>query len=52
MSTVIAPESGTWGAPPEYAGVPSDRKRIKTRLPADDRGEDGNASGEALAAFL
>ena len=53
MSTVIAPESGTWGGtPPEYAGVPFDRKRIKTRLPARDRDGDGSASGEPLATFL
>ena len=53
MSTAIAPDTG-WGAtPPEYAGVPSDQKRVKTRIGAAARhGADGSAGGEPLATFL
>ena len=53
MSTAIAPDTGWRAAPPEYAGVPSDQKRVKTRIGAD-AGHDanGSAGGGPLATFL
>lgn len=53
MSTMIAPDTGWRAAPPEYAGVPSDQKRVKTRIGADGRPDaDGDADGGPLATFL
>lgn len=53
MSTTIAPHAGWRAAPPEYAGVPSDQKRVKTRIGADAGPDaDGAAGGEPLATFL
>lgn len=53
MSTMTAPGTGWRAAPPEYAGVPSDQKGVKTRIGADARhGADGSAGGEPLATFL
>ncbi len=53
MSTAIAPATGWRAAPPEYAGVPSDQKRVKTRIGPDaSPGADGSAPSEPLATFL
>ena len=53
MSTATASHTD-WRAPPaEYAGVPSDQKRVKTRLrPAARQDADGPSSSEPLATFL
>jgi hypothetical protein len=47
MSTMIAPDTGWRTAPPEYAGVPADQKRVKTRIGSND-----SAGNEPLATFL
>jgi hypothetical protein len=53
MSTATAPHNGWRTAPPEYAGVPSDQKRVKTRIGSADRHDsNGSDSGEPLATFL
>ncbi|MBX9583936.1 MAG: hypothetical protein K2X87_26860 [Gemmataceae bacterium] len=53
MATMIAPGTGWRAAPPEYAGVPSDQKRVKTRIGADARRDaNGSAGGGPLATFL
>ena len=53
MSTAIAPDTGRRAPPPEYAGVPSDQKRVKTRIGSDARHDaDGSAGGGPLATFL
>ena len=53
MSIATAPHTDWRAAPPEYAGVPSDQKRVKTRLgPAARHDADGPASSEPLATFL
>ena len=53
MSIATAPHTDWRAAPPEYAGVPSDRKRVKTRLGSAARHDaDGSAPGGPLATFL
>lgn len=53
MSIATATPTDWRIAPPEYAGVPSDQKRVKTHLgSAARRYADGSASSEALATFL
>ncbi|WP_439628583.1 hypothetical protein [Gemmata sp.] len=53
MSTAIASHTDRRAAPPEYAGVPSDQKRVKTRIGADARHDaNGSTSGGPLATFL
>jgi hypothetical protein len=53
MSIATAPHTDWRAAAPEYAGVPSDQKRVKTHLgSAARRDADGSASGEPLATFL
>ena len=53
MSTTIAPGTGWRAAPPEYAGVPSDQKRVKTRIGAGAHHDaNGSADGGPLATFL
>lgn len=53
MSTAITPGTGGRAAAPEYAGVPADQKRVKTRLGADAHHDaDGSAGGGPLATFL
>ncbi|MBN8910312.1 MAG: hypothetical protein J0H99_27760, partial [Rhodospirillales bacterium] len=53
MSTTTAPGTGWRVTPPEYAGVPSDQKGVKTRIGADARhGAAGSAGDEPLATFL
>jgi hypothetical protein len=52
MSTAITSATG-WRALPEYAGVPYDQKRVKTRIGAEARHDtDGSAGGEPLATSL
>ena len=53
MSIATAPHTDWRAAPPEYAGVPSDQKRVKTRLgPTARHDADGPASSEPLTTFL
>lgn len=53
MSTATAPGTDWRAAQPEYAGVPSDQKRVKTHLGSAARHDaDGSAAGEPLATFL
>jgi hypothetical protein len=53
MSTATAPHTDWRAAQPEYAGVPSDQKRVKTHLgSAASHDADGSASSEPLATFL
>lgn len=53
MSTTTAPDTGWRAAPPEYAGVPFDQKRVKTRLGTAARHDaNGATGGEPLATFL
>ena len=53
MSIATAPHTDWRAAPPEYAGVPSDKKRVKTRLGSAARHDaDGSASSGPLATFL
>ena len=53
MSIATAPGTDWRATPPEYAGVPSDQKRVKTRLgPAARQDANGSASGGPLATFL
>jgi hypothetical protein len=53
MSIATAPDTHSRAAPPEYAGVPSDQKRVKTHLGSAARHDaDGAAGSEPLATFL
>ena len=53
MSIATATHTDWRAAPPEYAGVPSDQKRVKTHLGSAGRHDaDGSASSEPLATFL
>src|SRR4051812_48996941 len=53
MSIATTPHTDWRAAPPEYAGVPFDQKRVKTHLGSAARhGADGSASREPLATFL
>ena len=53
MSIATAPHTDWRAAPPEYAGVPSDQKRVKTHLGSAARHDaEGSASSEPLTTFL
>jgi len=52
MSIATAPGTGWRAAPPEYAGIPSDQKRVKTRIGSADHDADGATGGGPLATFL
>ena len=53
MSIATAPHTDWQAAPPEYAGVPYDQKRVKTRIGSAARHHaNGSASSEPLATFL
>ena len=53
MSIATAPYTDWRAATPEYAGVPSDQKRVKTHLGSAARHDaDESAGSEPLATFL